>query len=159
MFPQQYISGFVYTRGLRDWDMQRRAGTPPEVANPTRAGQSRMTSSSFLTICSPNLELTASFSVSPPEEKNKEKEKGGDNSTDTAQGTPCGSTGDKRVLALSFCSALPFPHQILCSLVIYGFPCPQGAEPPRTAARQGFLEELRPDGARLDSGCPFLSTA
>lgn len=42
------------------------------------------------------------------------------------------------------------------SLIIYCVPCHQGAEPPTTTARQGFLGEVRPDGAWLDSGCPFL---
>ncbi|KAF3816394.1 hypothetical protein GH733_014567 [Mirounga leonina] len=38
------------------------------------------------------------------EEKNKEKEKGGDNSTDTTQGTLCIRTGDQRALTLAFCA-------------------------------------------------------
>lgn len=50
------------------------------------------------------------------EEKNKEKEKGGDNSTDTTQGTLCVRTGDQSVLTLTSCSALPFLHQIRSAL-------------------------------------------
>lgn len=134
----------------KGWDSPERLQV---LQGQVRAGT---TSSCSLTVCSQNLELTAPLFVSPPEEKNKEKEKGGDNSTDTAEGTQCGSTGDGSILALTFCSALPFLRQILPSLVIYCFPCLQGAEPPRATARQGFLDELSPNGAWQDSGYPFL---
>lgn len=81
-----------------------------------------------------------------PEEKNKEKDKAGDNSTDATQGTLCVRTGELESshLNFQFCAlfSTPIPIQ-LCYLLL---PMPPGVRE-RTTERQGFLGMVRPDGA------------
>jgi hypothetical protein len=107
-----------------------------------------------LSSCPHKPELIATFVFFSPEDKNKEKDKGGDNSTDTTQGILYVRIEDQSS-HLNLLIIVPFPT---ANPVSYCFPCHQGAEPPRNTARQSLFGAGRLNVVWLASGYCFLST-
>lgn len=88
-----------------------------------------------------------------PEEKNKEKDKAGDNSTDTTQGTLCVRTGELESSHLNFQFCAPFSTPISIQLCYLLLPMLPGIRE-RTTERQGFLGTVRPGGDCWILGVP-----
>ncbi|XP_039730250.1 calsyntenin-3 [Pteropus medius] len=94
------------------------------------------------------------------EEKNKEKEKGGDNSTDTTQGTLCFRAGDPESSHLDFLFYAPFSTSIpIQALLFTVFHATRGQS--LRELQQGRVSLVRvsrsPESSPLDAPCPLPS--